>query len=87
MIRTPIKVVQRTLNIHREVVALAVNPIEDKVVAERTFLQETNFADEADAFKADALDNYEKHYGEKKKRPASKYEQWGDPADLETPSH
>ena len=87
MLRTLIRVVLRTLNILREVVALVVNPIEDKVVAERTFLQETNFADEVDAFKADALDNYEKHYGEKKKRPASKYEQWYDAADLDTPSH
>ena len=71
----------------REAVALAVNPTEDKVVAERQFLQETNFQDEVDAFKTDALDNYEKHYGKKKERPASKYEQWVDPADLETPSH
>ena len=86
MIRRLIKGLLIILNIAREVVALAVNPIEDKVVAERTFLQETNFADEVDAFKADALDNYEKHYGEKKKRPVSKYEQWNDP-DLETPSH
>ena len=88
MRRELIRAHRRILNTPREVVALAVNLIEDKVVAERQFLQETNFQDEADAFKADALDNYEKHYGQKKKdRPASKYEQWGDPADLGTPSH
>jgi len=63
----------------READALVVNLIEDKVVAERQFLQETNFQDESDAFKADALDNFEKHYGKKKDRPKSKYEQWVEP--------
>tara|TARA_Y100001973_G_C5187038_1_gene328520 strand:- start:739 stop:888 length:150 start_codon:yes stop_codon:yes gene_type:complete len=34
----------------------------------KKFLQETNFQDdESEAFKADALDNFEKHYGDKKK--------------------
>jgi len=88
MIRGLIRDHRRILNTVRGVVDLVVNLIEDKAVAERKFLQETNFADEIDAFKSDALDNYEKHYGEKKKdRPASKYEQWGDAADLDTPSH
>ena len=44
------------------------------------FLQETNFDDEMEAFKSDALDNYEKHYGEKKAKEQlkSKYPQWVD---------
>ena len=89
MIRKLIRDHRRILNTARGVVDLVVNLIRDKAVADRKFLQETNFADEIDAFKSDALDNYEKHYGEKKKkdRPASKYEQWGDVADLDTPSH
>ena len=46
----------------------------------RQFLQETNFQDESEAFKDDALNNFEKNYGKKKvDRPASKYEQWTDP--------
>lgn len=55
------------------------NSTEGKVVAERKFLQETNFSDESEAFKADALDNFEKHYGAKKPRPDSKYSQWVEP--------
>ena len=47
---------------------------------QRRFLQETNFDEELDAFKTDAIDNYEKHYGTKKpsKELKSKYSQWFD---------
>ena len=40
----------------------AVNVTEGKVVADKKFLQETNFAEESEAFKSDAIDNFEKHY-------------------------
>jgi len=30
-------------------------------------------------FQSDALDNFEKHYGAKKPRPAEKYSQWVEP--------
>ena len=66
--RRPTRGHPRTLNIQGRATVLAVNLIEDRVVAEKKFLQETNFQeDESEAFKADALDNFEKHYGEKKK--------------------
>ena len=48
-------------------------------MTEKQFLQETNFQEESDAFKSDALDNFEKNYGKKKERPPAKYEQWAEP--------
>ena len=47
-IRRPIKDLQRTLNIPVEVTLLKRNAIGDKDVAERKFLQETNFQEEYD---------------------------------------
>ena len=46
LIRKPIKVLQRTLNIQRGVTLLNANVIEVKDVAERKFLQETNFQED-----------------------------------------
>ena len=47
-IRRPIKGVLRILNIQRGVTLLKRNAIGDKDVAERKFLQETNFQEEYD---------------------------------------
>ena len=69
MQRRHIRVHQRILNMPVRAIVLDANLIEDRVVAEKKFLQETNFQDdESEAFKVDALDNYEKHYGEKKRK-------------------
>ena len=53
----------------------------------RRFIQETNFDDESEAFKVDALDNIEKHYPDSKRAQAwkEKYKNWikepeGDPS-------
>ena len=48
LIRRPIRDLQRILNIPREVTLLKRNVIGDKDVAERKFLQETNFQEEYD---------------------------------------
>ena len=48
LIRRPIRDLQRILNIPREVTLLNVNGIGDRDVAERKFLQETNFQEEYD---------------------------------------
>ena len=46
----------------------------------KQFLQETNFQDESEAFKNDALDNFEKHYPSKKAdRIKEKFPQWQEP--------
>ena len=46
LIRRPIRDLQRILNIPREVTLLNANGIGDKDVAERKFLQETNFQED-----------------------------------------
>ena len=47
----------------------------------KQFLQETNFQEESEAFKNDALDNFEKHYPTKKtNKNQDKYSQWKEPA-------
>ena len=46
----------------------------------KQFLQETNFQEESEAFKNDALDNFEKHYPTKKtNKNQDKYSQWKEP--------
>ena len=51
------------------VITAVVNSTEATAVDnKKKFLQETNFDDESEAFKSDALDNYEKHYGDRKKK-------------------
>ena len=46
----------------------------------KQFLQETNFQEESEAFKNDALDNFEKHYPtDKRSKIKDKFSQWKQP--------
>ena len=49
-------------------------------MSDRQFLQETNFEDEREVFKSDALQNFAKHYPPAKSdKIKEKYAQWKEP--------
>ena len=52
-------------------------------MSERKFLQETNFQDEGEAFKTDALENFAKHYpstdADNNKEKSKLHRRWSNP--------